>query len=85
LLPGYAPIQVDGQETRRIMVGGSSYQVVAGVDTTIDGVPVGQYTPVDGGAGEVDAPDQVSPGKAAAIAFAEAAERIQNQRAQETT
>jgi hypothetical protein len=61
-------------------VGGSSYQVVAGVDTTIDGVPVEEYTPVDGEDGLEEQPEQVSPGKAAAIAFAEVAERIRQQR-----
>ncbi|KAK4148977.1 hypothetical protein C8A00DRAFT_38443 [Chaetomidium leptoderma] len=78
ILPGSGPIEVDGQETTKITVGGSTYQVVAGVDTVIDGVPVEDYIPVEGGeGGVVDGPsEQVSPGKAAAVAFAEAAERI---------
>jgi hypothetical protein len=78
-MPGSTPVQVDGQETTRITVGGSSYQVAAGVDTVIDGVPVEEYTPVDEGS-EVDEPAEiVSAGKAAAVAFAEAAERIQRE------
>jgi hypothetical protein len=82
IMPGSAPVQVDGQETTRITVGGSSYQVAAGVDTVIDGVPVEEYTPVGGGS-EVDEPAEiVSAGKAAAIMFAEAAERIQREMGQ---
>lgn len=78
ILPGNAPVKTeDGQETRKIAVGGSTYQVVAGVDTTIDGVPVEEYTPVED---SVEQPEQpMSAGKAAAIAFAEAAERIQRE------
>jgi hypothetical protein len=75
---------VDGQKTTKIRIGGSSYQVVAGVDTVIDGVPVEEYTPIDQG-DTLDEPTRpISAGKAAAIAFAEAAERIQPSREQET-
>lgn len=81
ILPGNAPVNTeDGQETRKIAVGGLTYQVVAGVDTTIDGVPAEEYTPIED---SVEQPEQsMSAGKAAAIAFAEAAERIQREREQ---
>jgi len=83
ILPGSAPVTTeDGQETRRIAVGESTYQVVAGVDTTIDGVPVEEYTPVEGVDGVKQPEQPMSAGHAAAIAFAEAAERIQREREQ---
>lgn len=70
-------MEADGQESRTITVGGSGYQVVAGVDTTIDGVPVEDYIPAGVG-GVLESPSQpTSPGQAAAVAFAEAAKRIQ--------
>lgn len=77
ILSGSAPVNVEGQETTKIRVGGASYQVVAGVDTVIDGVPVEEYTPIDEGDTSSEPPRPISAGKAAAIAFAEAAERIQ--------
>lgn len=83
ILPGNAPVEVDGQETTKIRVGGSTYQVVAGVDTEIDGVPVEEYVPVDGGE-EVEEPSgPMSAGQAAAVAFAEAAKKIQQEREQD--
>ncbi len=58
------------------MVDGSIYQVVAGVDTTIDGVPVKEYPSAEGKEGLGELP--MSEGQAAAIAFAKTAERIQS-------
>ena len=84
ILPGSASVEVDGQETTRISVGGSSYQVVAGVDTVIDGVPVEDYIPSDEGDTLNGPPRPISAGKAAAIAFAEAAKIIQQGREQKT-
>ncbi|KAL2193875.1 hypothetical protein P885DRAFT_63650 [Corynascus similis CBS 632.67] len=84
ILPGKAPIETDGQDSAIVKIGSSNYRVVAGVDTVIDGVPVRDYTPVAGD-GEVDEPaEPVIVGQAAAIAFAEAAERLQTQRDQQS-
>lgn len=80
MLPGSAPAKVDGQETTKIRIGGSSYQVAAGVDTVIDGVPIEEYTPNDDGNASDEPTRPMTTGKAAAIAFAEAAERIQQGR-----
>lgn len=78
LLPDSPAVKVeDGQESRRIVVGGSAYRVVAGVDTTINGVPVAEYTSdeTEQGLGE----PELSAGQAAAVAFAQAAERLQRE------
>lgn len=71
-------METDGQESRTINVGGSDYQVVAGVDTTINGVPVEEYprTETENGGGLGD-PEVLGPGKAAALEFAKTAEKIQ--------
>ncbi|KAK4246593.1 hypothetical protein C7999DRAFT_33025 [Corynascus novoguineensis] len=84
MLPGKAPIETDGQDSAIVKIGSSNYRVVAGIDTVIDGVPVKDYTPVDGD-NDVDEPaEPVSAGQAAAIAFAEAAERLQKEREQQS-
>ncbi len=78
MLPDSPAVKVeDGQESRRIVVGGSAYRVIAGVDTTIDGVPVGEYASDESGQGLGD--PELSAGQAAAIAFAKAAERLQRE------
>lgn len=83
ILPGNAPVEVEGQETTKIRVGGSTYQVVAGDDTKIDGVPVEEYVPVDGEEGAEGPSGPMSAGQAAAVAFAEAAEKIEQERERE--
>lgn len=80
LLPGNAPYEAgkggEQQEARVIPIVGGTYRVVGtGDDLTVDGVPVEEVdsVPVEEGDG---ASGPVSPGKAAAIAFAEKAEEI---------
>jgi hypothetical protein len=79
ILPGSTPIETPeegGQESRVISVGGSTYRVVAGIDTTVDGIPIEDIESVEVGNEDGSSTEEMSAGKKAAVAFAETAERI---------
>ena len=81
ILPGSTPVDAPkegGQESRVISVGGSTYRVVAGIDTTVDGIPIEDIESVEVGNedGSGSGTEEMSAGKKAAVAFAETAERI---------